>query len=220
MNRAIAPGSALYRTLLRLMGFAVGLLLSGASLSADFSFTGTLSDHNEVQLFNFTVGAPSTVTLRTWSYAGGVNAAGATILRGGFDPILALFDSAGALINQNDDGGASVPADAVTATHYDTFLQSSLAPGNYTVSVADYANFANGPNLSNGFSNGALSPGFIDATGDIRDNHWAFDVLNVNAAVVVIPRVDVVPEPESYAMMLAGLGLLGFIARRRKQRVA
>lgn len=27
-----------------------------------------------------------------------------------------------------------------------------------------------------------------------------------------------VPEPESYAMLLAGLGLLGFMARRRKQR--
>ena len=54
----------------------------------------------------------------------------------------------------------------------------------------------------------------------MRDNHWAFDVLNVNAAVVVLPRVDVVPEPENYALMLAGLGLLGFIVRRRKQRVA
>jgi hypothetical protein len=26
-----------------------------------------------------------------------------------------------------------------------------------------------------------------------------------------------IPEPETYAMMLAGLGLLGFAARRRKQ---
>ena len=25
-----------------------------------------------------------------------------------------------------------------------------------------------------------------------------------------------IPEPETYAMLLAGLGLLGFIARRRK----
>lgn len=29
-----------------------------------------------------------------------------------------------------------------------------------------------------------------------------------------------VPEPETYAMMLAGLGLLGIVARRRKQKAA
>ena len=29
-----------------------------------------------------------------------------------------------------------------------------------------------------------------------------------------------VPEPETYAMMLAGLGLMGFVARRRKQNAA
>ena len=29
-----------------------------------------------------------------------------------------------------------------------------------------------------------------------------------------------VPEPETYAMMLAGLGLMGFVARRRKQKEA
>lgn len=29
-----------------------------------------------------------------------------------------------------------------------------------------------------------------------------------------------VPEPETYAMMLAGLGMLGFMARRRKSKAA
>ena len=29
-----------------------------------------------------------------------------------------------------------------------------------------------------------------------------------------------VPEPETYAMMLAGLGMLGFAAKRRKQTLA
>jgi hypothetical protein len=31
--------------------------------------------------------------------------------------------------------------------------------------------------------------------------------------------IAVVPEPETYAMLLAGLGLLGFITRRKKRNV-
>lgn len=34
------------------------------------------------------------------------------------------------------------------------------------------------------------------------------------------PVVSAVPEPESYAMLLAGLGLMGTIARRRKAKLA
>ena len=30
----------------------------------------------------------------------------------------------------------------------------------------------------------------------------------------------VIPEPETYAMLLAGLGLMGFVARRRNQRAS
>src|SRR5437899_12483792 len=84
----------------------------------------------------------------------GSNSAGQVIPPGGFDPILALFNSAGLLINQNDDGGSNVPADPTTGAHYDTFLQSLLPAGTYTVTVMAYSNFAIGPNLSNGFENG------------------------------------------------------------------
>src|ERR1051325_2516446 len=83
-----------------LAGITVAALLVGAS------FAGNFVHDDDVQQFNFTVGAASpNVILRAWSYAGGVNAAGQVIQRGGFDTILALFNSAGTLIGQNDDGG-------------------------------------------------------------------------------------------------------------------
>jgi len=33
-------------------------------------------------------------------------------------------------------------------------------------------------------------------------------------------HVNVIPEPETYAMLLAGLGLMGFVGRRRQRRLA
>ncbi len=211
--------------------FALAALLGcSAAQAADFSFTGTFRQDDDVQLFNFNVGAASpNVVLRTWSYAGGVNAAGATIARGGFDPILALFDSSGALINQNDDGGSNVATD-LSGARYDTYLAiGSLTAGQYTAAVMQFNNFAVGPNLSNGFTrtgqgnftgsaafNAACAnvSSFCDVSGNLdfnaRTNAWAFDILGVESAVVAT-----VPVPAALPLMAAGLGLFGFFARRR-----
>lgn len=193
-----------------LSALALSAAISASTYADNFSFTGNLSGDDDVQLFNFYVGATSNVTLRTWSYAGGINAAGASIDRGGFDPILALFDSSGLLIDQNDDG--SGVATDLSGAAFDTLLQVVLGPGIYTVSVAQYSNFAIGPNLSDGFDGSGVS-GFVDVSGhpdySQRDSHWAFDILNVNSA-------NSVPEAGSTLLLAVGaMSLMLAIKRRR-----
>lgn len=183
--------------------------------TALFSFTGSFAADNDVQKYSFSVETRSAVTLKTTSYAGGISSTGRTINRGGFDPILAIFDSTGNLITTNDDGSScSVPADSVTGRHYDTFITVTLDPGNYFVTVMQYNNFANGPNLSNGFRHDGPdgsnftkvysrdNPGyFYDVTGSKRDSHWAFDVYSAKSA----SQVGGVKIPG--AMLLLNLGL-------------
>src|SRR6202171_6531142 len=90
------------------------------ALGADFSFIGTFAQDDERRQFTFTVTQPGTVLIRTWSYAGGVNATGARIDAGGFDPSLSLFDSTGLLLATNRDGGChNVAADRVTTSCWD-----------------------------------------------------------------------------------------------------
>ncbi|MEO8223445.1 MAG: DVUA0089 family protein [Gammaproteobacteria bacterium] len=126
----------------------LGLALFSTANASNLSFTGNFTRDDDVQLFNFTVGVASTVRLVSWSYAGGVNAAGTTIAEGGFDPILSLFTAAGTFIDRNDDGGDGDPAgscpvatSAVTGQAWDTCFDRALDPGNYIVAVAQFDNF-------------------------------------------------------------------------------
>lgn len=193
----------------------LGLLLSSQVNADDFSFTGNLTHDDDVALFEFSLSATATVTLRTWSYAGGTNADGDIIPSGGFDPILALFDSTGLLIGENDDG-TGVPSDPDTGSAYDTLLEVvDLPAGTYTVSVAQYSNFAIGPNLSDGFE------GSGQTNFDGRTSFWAFDVQGADAAVGPPPTAPATPVPllSTWALILlvSLVGLIGIRAGTRRQ---
>lgn len=58
-----------------------------------------------------------------------------------------------------------------------------------------------------------LVAGSIDKSDAYLTTYTPAGAFGGNASVVYLP----VPEPESYAMLLAGLGLMGLVARRRNK---
>lgn len=79
-------------------------------------------------------------------------------------------------------------------------ISLALAAGNHTLNIYGLENCCSGNHQAQ----------FKDATTTAYTSFSATDGL-IAAAV---------PEPETYAMMLAGLGLVGFVARRKSSKAA
>lgn len=191
----------------------------GFAVPMDFSFSGSFAADDDVQLFTFNTDGSVDVTLRTYSYGGGTQADGTIVGTGGFDPLIALFDSSGALLAQNDDGFAGAGSCAVnfdpsTSLDLDACLVASLAAGDYIVALTQSDSFANGPNLTDDFQNagdpfftaglGCSNGQFCDVVGDNRTRAWNLDILNVESAGIFD-----VPLSAPGALTLFGVGLLG-----------
>lgn len=203
----------------------LALCLAAVTAQAtDYDFSGTFVKDNDVLRFNFNVASASTVTVFSSSWDDG-----------GFDPILAIWNSAGALMYQQDDGHntGTTASNGINYTHgtWDSYYSVFLTSGDYIATVAQYANFAVNTNLSGGFSQdgnpnftydlgygGATQPYFngVWDDNDPRTGNWAFHLLNVASAEVIDPNDPTNPVPEPSTLLLLGGGLLGIgLARKR-----
>ncbi|MGA7914475.1 MAG: DVUA0089 family protein [Candidatus Acidiferrales bacterium] len=227
---------------------AVGLLvfLAGSAMADSTSYTGTLANSTDSYALVFNVGGTSSenVTIQTWGFGGGVNAAGQTIAAGGFDPFVGIFSGTGGTATMVTDGlgdpygtsdalsnfGAFVgcpPAGTVNiggSVCGDLTMQLALLPGTYTLLLSD-ALFV--PNAV--FDNGTLDEGFSDFTGG------AFQTCNTDSSGATTCATDTAnwafdlttsgggtvptPEPGSLFLLAGGLCAVEFW-RRRRERVA
>jgi PEP-CTERM motif len=198
---------------------AIALAASAASANAaDFHFTGNIAYNTDVIQVAFHLDNDAAdVKVWTDSFKNGIN----------FDPITALWSVGGGdatLIGENDDNDTIGP----DQTYYDSgFALASLAAGNYIFTVAAYPNFAAGSMLSQGFGlDGSTpipigqwcQPAAVDCNDPVlnqKGTFWSVRLSGVSDATAP-PEPPAVPEPETYALMLVGLGVTAWAARRRK----
>ena len=168
-----------------------------------YTFTATTTGEIDAYFYNESAGYTNTLTL---------------LVNGVITPQSAL----GVLNNHTSNMGDFVNLGFVNAGDVLTFQLNVTNTGETFYSdqslIADGVNHAYSDSFFGDASHGIPSGtyvGFEDLNGggDFDYNDETFVFTNVSSAVSPIP------EPETYAMLLVGLGLLGFSARCRKKVV-
>ena len=187
---------------------AVGLFSAAAAVqAATIEYTGTLSNGTDIGQGWFEVNNAfdnSGVTLFTDYFNTGV-----ITPTSNFDPFLAVWNAQGDLIAFNDN---------INNLNWNSSIDLGVvADGKYyfTISNSPYAPVCMGNIASCNFSQG------FDMYQPVAGNWDDFRPGNHNVGYGgdwSVTVTGVVPEPETWAMLLAGLGMVGAVARRRRQK--
>jgi hypothetical protein len=156
-NLTILVSSSLAKAVMLGIAATTTGIAVGAAPAHAVSFTGTLSNADDIRSVFFTVTSPSTVSFKSSGY-----------LAGGFDPILTLFSPTGQY------GTPSGLAD------FD--FSRSFSTGTYRAVISAFPNFFEYYNYSNPkFSDWV--PGGGDLNG--RSSYYAFDIVTTPTATAV-----------------------------------
>jgi hypothetical protein len=194
-----------------------GILLFSLAAGPAFAdlFQGTFALDNQVALFNITATADETVTIETYSYAGGT-VDSTVIPAGGFAPTAFLFDNMGGVQTLNNGTCGQVGMDPTTGNCNDLYFQDLLTPGTYTLALAVYNNSPVDTSVADGFVEDA-NPGFtcVEAgtSGNFCDVTTALGTSRTGNYAISITTTPV-PEPGGTLLLLTGAGLAVLLRRR------
>jgi hypothetical protein len=202
----------------------------------EVSATGTFAVPQDVFLDTFTLPGSAAVTVQTFGFGGGINAAGSVIPSGGFDSFVGLFSgpptSASILMN----GGTSIASAPGTTQFFpgcppagtvaigteqicgDNRLTATLAAGSYTLLLSDADYQPNAFNPGDASPQDLTSPSsYGDLTGGVFQtcNEQGVCITpNGNFAVdLLFASPSLVPEPGT--LLLLGFALAALIWKRK-----
>lgn len=204
--------------------------------SGAISCTGIAGTPEDVFLETLTLTGSTNITVQTYGFGGGTNAAGTMVSAGGFDSLVALFDDTGNIL-MDASGNPVASADNLSGLFSpgclpagtvsigiqsicgDNTLTATLGPGTYTLLLSDanYVPYAVNPGppasslLSDGY--GDLTGGVFQTCNDQGDciaptGHFAVDILGIP------PVNSSVPEPGTLALL--GFSMAVLVSIRRK----
>jgi hypothetical protein len=207
---------------LRTFSVAVALLFA-TSVSAVTYFNsndstiynfGSPDTTNYGQVFNINAGGGILADWTFWANSG--NAGNLNLVVASWDGTQAVGPALYSSSIFSYAGGASALAF--------TGIDASLEAGSYIsyITVAGIADPASYLGISGSNSDGGLGGGFRFLNSEGIDplalnSSWnSYYIPNMAFSANIVSPVAPVPEPETYAMLLVGLGLFGFMARRRE----
>ncbi len=184
----------------------------GAAAGINYALLDAYTLSNQALYQTFTTGAVSSATLSFSMFVNNQSTNGTQIRDGGTGSALLDFETGGSF-----DANQHVRVEILNAG------AGTFATGTSDIAQTFYVGGSNGSSViggdvANPYVNYSFDVSALLATGGTYTLRFA-SVANEGQLQLGLDNVSLqvtpVPEPDTYAMLLAGLGLMGFVARRR-----